>query len=296
MADSSESFRQPPDLEVLRRLAAHWDTKTSTFVDMSAIWDSTAAMADDPPAWIFDTCALPNVAPPLQSILAFGRGVFALDAYEVTDPEFGAFMKGIGVMATPGFGSSYGESQSWKWPNFPASTKWVYCITQVIAMPDGPRALSVQVLPVDGDGRSLGLSGALVFPDEEVMVMDAHGLHLDIKIVTRMTLFGISLMHCRNVSVVDTEEKVSRQVRRARERKGKLPALQYKVLRIKPTGGSGESGETTDVTPMHICRGHFKTYTEEAPLFGRITGTYWWSDQVRGRAKNGVVVKDYKVG
>lgn len=139
MADSSESFRQPPDLEVLRRLAAHWDTKTSTFVDMSAIWDSTAAMADDPPAWIFDTCALPNVAPPLQSILAFGRGVFALDAYEVTDPEFGAFMKGIGVMATPGFGSSDGESQSWKWPNFPASTKWVYCITQVIAMPDGPR-------------------------------------------------------------------------------------------------------------------------------------------------------------
>lgn len=300
MTDSSESFRQPPDLEVLRQVSRHWDTKTTTFVDMSAIWDSTAALFDDPPPWLFDTCALPNLAPALPSMLAFGRGVFALDAYEVGDsPEFATFASGVNMMAAKSggtFGSSDGESKSWAWPHMPATAKWAYSIIQIVAMPDGPRALSFQVLPVDGDGKSLGLSGALVFDDPEVQILDAQGLHIDIKIVTRLTLFGVSLMHCRNVSVVDTEEKVSRQVRRARERKGKVPALKYKTLQIKPTGRGGDAGETTDVTPLHICRGHFKTYTEDAPLFGRIVGTYWWSDQVRGRAKNGLVVKDYKVG
>lgn len=45
----------------------------------------------------------------------------------------------------------------------------------------------------------------------------------------------------------------------------------------------------------HICRGHFKTYTEEKPLFGSITGTYWWANQVRGSKERGEVKKRYQV-
>jgi hypothetical protein len=46
---------------------------------------------------------------------------------------------------------------------------------------------------------------------------------------------------------------------------------------------------------LHICRGHFKTYTADAPLFGTVTGTYWWADQVHGSADLGVVDKDYRL-
>ena len=33
---------------------------------------------------------------------------------------------------------------------------------------------------------------------------------------------------------------------------------------------------------LHICRGHFKTFTDIAPLFGKLRGTYWWADHIRG--------------
>jgi hypothetical protein len=49
------------------------------------------------------------------------------------------------------------------------------------------------------------------------------------------------------------------------------------------------------VHALHICRGHFKTFTEDAPLFGKRVGTYWWASQVRGKAEEGVVEKDYRV-
>ena len=46
---------------------------------------------------------------------------------------------------------------------------------------------------------------------------------------------------------------------------------------------------------LHICRGHFKTFTSDAPLLGRFTGTYWWTPQVRGSKSAGTVIKDYRV-
>jgi hypothetical protein len=46
---------------------------------------------------------------------------------------------------------------------------------------------------------------------------------------------------------------------------------------------------------LHICRGHFKTFSEESPLFGKHTGTYWWESQVRSKAELGIVEKDYRI-
>jgi hypothetical protein len=40
---------------------------------------------------------------------------------------------------------------------------------------------------------------------------------------------------------------------------------------------------------------HFAHYTEEAPLFGKYTGTFYIPMHVRGRAEQGAVVKDYRV-
>lgn len=56
------------------------------------------------------------------------------------------------------------------------------------------------------------------------------------------------------------------------------------------------SEETSDSSKrFHWCRGHFKYYTKERPLFGRVSGPVWTPSHTRGDAKKGVVFKDYIV-
>lgn len=110
-------------------------------------------------------------------------------------------------------------------------------------------------------------------------------------------LMAISLMHCKNVVIKDVEHPPKLQ--RARQKRGKSPLVNYKVLDIKPfhemvrrkTGRS----DTGPGKAIHIMRGHFKTYTPEKPLMGRHVGTYFWESHVRGKKERGVVVKDYSV-
>jgi hypothetical protein len=109
--------------------------------------------------------------------------------------------------------------------------------------------------------------------------------------------FTLSLMHCKNVDVrqVDPPERLSRK----HERRHGRPLASYYVLSVKPIGRvldtEGEAQTKGLAHALHICRGHFKTFTEDAPLFGKRVGTYWWEAQVRGKAEEGVVEKDYRV-
>jgi hypothetical protein len=101
-------------------------------------------------------------------------------------------------------------------------------------------------------------------------------------------------MHCKNVDVrsVDPPERLSKK----HERRYGRPLTRYHVLNIEPMRrvltSEGEAQTKGLRHAMHICRGHFKTYTEEAPLFGRHTGTYWWESEARGKPEHGVVEKD----
>ena len=110
-------------------------------------------------------------------------------------------------------------------------------------------------------------------------------------------LFAVSLMHCKNVTLhpVDPPDRLSRK----HERKHGLPLTRYHVLDIAPMrqilDGEGEAQTKGLPHALHICRGHFKTFTEQAPLFGRHVGTYWWPSYVRGSAEGAVVEKDYRV-
>jgi hypothetical protein len=103
------------------------------------------------------------------------------------------------------------------------------------------------------------------------------------------------ILSCKNITTVDNPppEKLNKK----RAKKNKCPLFTYKTLVIKPTGKKQASQEAQGLweNRVHLCRGHFKTYTEENPLFGRLTGRYWWQPSVRGNKKKGVVMKDYKV-
>lgn len=113
-------------------------------------------------------------------------------------------------------------------------------------------------------------------------------------VVPFMTL---SLLHCKNVKREETTSSdgpSSKWLRRMKQ-----PRLRYHVLEIEPmkqvlrTEGNVEENGLKKA--LHICRGHFATYTDEKPLFGRVTGTFWKPAHVRGSIEHGAVVKDYSI-
>lgn len=111
-----------------------------------------------------------------------------------------------------------------------------------------------------------------------------------------VALLAISFMHCKNITIKDDRDSLPSAKWHRRQR---VPVVTNKVLNIAPMrevlrreGGSDEVGGKR---ALHICRGHFSTYNDEAPLFGKITGTFWVPQHVRGTKEAGEVVKDYEI-
>lgn len=111
------------------------------------------------------------------------------------------------------------------------------------------------------------------------------------------SLFAISLLHSRNVTARPAELPPSRN--RSRRRRSGAPLARYHVLDIDPMRKVFESEGSASAkgleSAVHMCRGHFKRYTDDAPLFGRYTGQWWWSAQRRGNPTAGTVEKDYRL-
>lgn len=106
----------------------------------------------------------------------------------------------------------------------------------------------------------------------------------------------ILLLNCKNIETVNNYPP--KKLNNARRRKGKQELFTYKTLRLKLPSAKQERSEsqpTGEHNRIHFCRGHFKEYTEEHPLFGKVTGLYWWQPHVRGQNKDGIVMKDYEV-
>ena len=109
-------------------------------------------------------------------------------------------------------------------------------------------------------------------------------------------LLTISLLHCTNVKTetVVPPPKLSRK----HEKRHGRPLVRYQVLDVEPMRRILDEHGATDTGlrhALHISRGHFKVFTEDAPLFGKHTGTYWWSPHIRGDAAEGVNVNDYRI-
>jgi hypothetical protein len=111
-------------------------------------------------------------------------------------------------------------------------------------------------------------------------------------------LLALSFLHCKNVRRV--EGKITPEWSRAYKRKHGRDLVQFKTLEIEPIkqvlrNAGAESRETGLKKALHICRGHFATYTEDRPLFGKRVGTFWIPQHIRGRSSEGVIVKDYQI-
>jgi hypothetical protein len=110
-------------------------------------------------------------------------------------------------------------------------------------------------------------------------------------------LLAISFMHCKNVQL--REESPAEALSRKHRRKHGRELVRFHTLEIEPLRRLLDQHRSTGAhglrNALHICRGHFKTFSPEAPLLGRHTGTYWWAPHLRGTREEGVVAKDYRI-
>lgn len=109
-------------------------------------------------------------------------------------------------------------------------------------------------------------------------------------------LFATSLMHAKNVYLVDSP--LPPAVAKRRRREGK-PAITFKTLTIesmrKQAAAMTDGGNVGAKRAMHIVRGHFKDYRNSGGLFGKHKGLYWWDMRVAGDEHAGKVIKDYRI-
>jgi hypothetical protein len=105
---------------------------------------------------------------------------------------------------------------------------------------------------------------------------------------------SLMLLDCKNIGTEKVIPPPKLNTKRAKGDKG--PLFTYHILYLKPTTQREKSiPKHLWTNRIHLCRGHFKTYTEENPLFGHIVGRFWWQAHVAGRNKKGVVLKDYEI-
>lgn len=117
--------------------------------------------------------------------------------------------------------------------------------------------------------------------------------------IESIVVMSTSFAHCKNVkTVVGPPVSVSND--RPPKNAPPHPRITVRTLAIDPGKEQvRRDGERAAADgrgkALHICRGHFATYTEDRPLFGHTVGTVWRPQHARGREDRGTVAKDYRV-
>lgn len=147
------------------------------------------------------------------------------------------------------------------------------------------------------DARIADINLDLAAATEQARFSRRKSFVLESYVALHVVLFAHALLACKNVNV-QTVTPPSKLAKRAEKRHGQT-MVTYKTIAVTPAGGGSGGHGHNDVSgnkSLHIVRGHFKTFTEDRKLFGRHTGTYWWSPTLKGDASAGVTVSDYTVG
>ena len=104
----------------------------------------------------------------------------------------------------------------------------------------------------------------------------------------RVPLTTICFMNCKNVKVNWLPPPDKAYIKSfARKHDGKRPSTHVGTINITPMTrlisaavyANKDPSKSPREIAASICRGHFKTYTNDHPLFGKIVGTFWWNCQ-----------------
>lgn len=109
-------------------------------------------------------------------------------------------------------------------------------------------------------------------------------------------LYAFHLMHQKaEFELVTQPRNVSRRIER---KTGKKPSPYFEI-RVTPNRvihqSESRGNRVGGKKSPHAVRGHFVTYTDEAPLFGHWTGTLFRKAHVRGGESSMVKHKDYRI-
>jgi len=161
--------------------------------------------------------------------------------------------------------------------------RWAACAFGIIVTPN-----------YDQNIRVFSLTGYKFSKKEDLSFAKSEYSHQTLWAVNAFLM----LLNTKNIATMDNPPPA--KLNKKRIKNGKQPLFTYKTLRLqlpakKRKKGSGPATATDNTTRLHLCRGHFKTYTKDNPLFGSLTGRYWWQPHARGDKSQGVVMKDYEV-
>lgn len=243
---------------------------------------------------------LPSLAPPYDKFFIECRLPLLADLRKVgirTPPRVGALF--VASDAADSASQQYVE----------AGARWTYEIRLFIENPKANiiTALGKAIVILDGDGQALAFTDPngevgycyFVANDmfKQVVSLNGDRAYELPQAIVDAALYTVGMLHCRNIGTDVIAP--SRAEAHKFERKYGLPMVSYHVLKVTGKGSAagtqiGAPG-TGAKRPLHWARGHFKHYTEDAPLLGRAVGSFYWGAQVRGHADKGVVTKDYQV-
>jgi hypothetical protein len=169
------------------------------------------------------------------------------------------------------------------------------------SLSSSPNAVGA-VLLVAGPGRHVFAGSFLAGcdtdwfrSDEQYHMIAPQNPTLDLNIWATITCHILGLLHVKNAELVD--RVVPRGDRRRAQKAGE-PLIQVKELVIAPMRRvlqqmrEHEAEHPGQPLPLHLCRGHFKTFTAKRPLLGKHVGTFWWEPHLRGSEQAGIIVHD----
>lgn len=146
--------------------------------------------------------------------------------------------------------------------------------------------------------ESIGNSNVFPMPisvhlNAKTRISLAHDDNRDLYVLNSALL----LLNCKNIETV--EVKPPEKLNKKRRKNGKQEIFVYKTLRLSLPATKKEHSKNSEnleeANRIHLCRGHFKIYTEINPLFGKYTGIYWWQPHIRGSKSEGIIEKDYHI-
>lgn len=190
-----------------------------------------------------------------------------------------------------------GSTQSFRWAELPGA-RWYVRAMPVFRSRSGTPVYGsmLKYFAVDSSGRIIE-DPHLVFT-QAVSGGLMEDLSAGVGSMLIIALLAISFMHCKNTVLTATDPP--REFNRERKKAGLKPFVRFHTIDIEPmkrvlrTEGRVETVGLRKA--LHIVRGHFATYSEDRPLFGKVAGTFWVPAHVRGSLDGGAVVSDYRVG
>lgn len=103
-----------------------------------------------------------------------------------------------------------------------------------------------------------------------------------------LLVYTLLFLNCQNIKI--KEISISKSINKKRMSINKIPFFSYKILKLKQSNIQNKyidiQKKERNKNRIHLCRGHFKKTK---------TGLYWWQPHVRGRNKQGIIMKDYKI-